>query len=118
MKMIKNIILMVLVLSFTTMIGCKLGPQPMSGGHYANPYDDCVANMVVLSGGVTTPHIVLGMIQGSGTVFASLGKKTAIRNAIWEACRKYPDGDAIINFMGDSQGSSVYYSGIVVKWVK
>lgn len=118
MKKTEIFIKLALLAIIITISGCKLGPQPMSGGHYTNPYDNCVANLTVLSGGVTSPHIVLGTIQGSGTVFTSLGKKTAIRNAVWEACEKYPNADAIINFSGDSQGNSVYYSGIVIKWVK
>jgi hypothetical protein len=90
----------------------------MSGGHYADPYDNCLANIAVLSGGVNTPYTVLGTIQGSGQVLASSGKRTAMRNAVWDACKKYPQADAIINFEGDSQGGSVYYSGLVVKWKK
>jgi len=49
-------------------------------------------------------------------VFASLGRETAMRNAVWDACQKYPAADAITNFDGDSRGNSVYYSGVVVQW--
>jgi hypothetical protein len=105
------------VFCLAALAGCGLShPQPMSGGHYSDPYDNCVANMAVLGGDVTAPHVVLGTIQGSGTVLTSFGRETAVRNAIWDACQKYPNGDAIINFEGDSQGKSVYYSGVVIQW--
>jgi hypothetical protein len=82
------------------------------------PYNACVSRLTVLQGPVSIPYRALGTVQDSGVVWTSLGQLTAIRNATWDACGQWPDADAIVNFSGDSRGNQVWYSGIVVQWLR
>ena len=105
-----------LIVTCLLMTGCGLaGPRPGSGGHYADPVDNCVANIVVLAGPVNRPNQVLGYVQGEGYV-VSPSATTAVWGAAQDACKVHPDANAVINFSGTVQGNTVSWSGVVVKW--
>jgi hypothetical protein len=96
--------------------GCGLAsPRPGSGGHWADPVDNCVANIVVLAGPVSRPNQVLGYVQGEGYVI-SPSATTAMWGAAKDACTAHPDANAVINFSGGVQGNTASWSGVVVKW--
>ena len=104
--------------------GCAEFQQAMQEANRKNQieatsrYQQCVANMTIFNGSISIPHKVLGTVNKSGVVLSSLGRKTALRHATWEACEKWQDTSAIINFNGDVEDNSLYYSGIAVKFVK
>lgn len=116
--MLNRALIIVVLVALASCVPQPMSGRPTFGSTYGSEYERCVANMSVLSGDVSAPHVVLGPVRGSGTVLTTLGKQTAMRNAVWTACEQHPDADAISNFEGDSQGNSVYYSGLVIKWVK